>query len=329
MSPQTTLRVHLAEPEEEYDLPALRQALSDRIRLTVGADVPQDPGYHILIAGRPSAEHIRASEKLHTLIIPWAGLPPETRARMRKHRHIAVHNLHFNAPATAEMAIALLLAAAKHLLPIDHALRAGDWRPRHLPNPSMLLDGKSALVLGYGAIGSRVGRMCLAMGMRVLACRRNPEVNSSSPVEQHAHTSLDALLPQADVLQICLPLTPQTEGLIGARELGLLPEGAILVNTSRGDIVEEAALYQALKSGKLAGAGIDVWYRYPQDEAYRATTMPSDYPFQELENVVMSPHRGGGSKESAGRRTAALAELLNAAARGEPVPNKVDLQRGY
>jgi phosphoglycerate dehydrogenase-like enzyme len=103
----------------------------------------------------------------------------------------------------------------------------------------------------------------------------------------------------------------------------------VLINIARGPIVDEAALYNALRGGSLYGAGLDVWYNYPADEQSRSHTAPSYHPFHELDNVVMSPHRAGGSDETERLRMAHLAELLNAAARGEPMPNRVNLQAGY
>jgi phosphoglycerate dehydrogenase-like enzyme len=109
----------------------------------------------------------------------------------------------------------------------------------------------------------------------------------------------------------------------------LLPEGAILVNVARGPIVNESALFHALKVGKLYAAGLDVWYNYPEDEPTRSRTAPSEFPFHGLDNVVMSPHRAGGAMDLDLRRMEALAELLNATRHGEPMPNRVDITLGY
>jgi phosphoglycerate dehydrogenase-like enzyme len=117
--------------------------------------------------------------------------------------------------------------------------------------------------------------------------------------------------------------------LIGAKELGMLQRPSLLVNIGRGAVVEQKALYEALQTGVLHAAGLDVWYTYPPDEEARTHTPPAEFPFHQLDNVVMSPHRGGMTSETEPLRMRYLAKLLNAAARGEPMPNQVDLQRGY
>jgi phosphoglycerate dehydrogenase-like enzyme len=165
--------------------------------------------------------------------------------------------------------------------------------------------------------------------MQVLATRRHPEHPVNAPGEVYPPEVLRSLLPRANALIITLPLTDETCGLIGEEEIGLLPENAIMVNVGRGPIVDQHALYAALKSGYLHSAGIDVWYNYPPDEDSRGNTPPADLPFHELDNVVMSPHRGGGSAEIEIRRMEHLAAFLNLAAEGKPLPNQIDLERGY
>jgi phosphoglycerate dehydrogenase-like enzyme len=164
-----------------------------------------------------------------------------------------------------------------------------------------------------------------------LALRRNVAAPSPTeiPVTLYALSDLARALPQAEAVVVALPLTPATHGLLGAAELALLPRGALLVNVGRGPIVDEQALYEALRIGALGTAGLDVWYTYPADDAARTHTFPSAYPFHELDNVVLSPHRGGLTQESAQRGMAQLASMLNAAARGEPMPNRVDVRAGY
>jgi phosphoglycerate dehydrogenase-like enzyme len=322
------LDVHLAHAPDPDALAHLHALLPPNIRVTTGPERPTPAGYHILVAGRPARDDLTTSPNLHTLVIPFAGLPTATRELMRDFPDIAIHNLHHNAPPTAEMAVALLLAAAKQLVPVDRAFRRHDWRPRYEPVPSRLLAGKTALILGYGAVGTRVGTVCRALGMTVLGVRRRADGTQRNvyPV-----TVLHDLLPRADVLIVALPGTAHTAGLIGADELACLPDGALLVNVGRGDVVDQGALYAALRDGTLFGAGLDVWYTYPPDVEARAHTPPAAVPFHELDNVVLSPHRGGGGGMPAVERLrmTALADLLNRAVRGEPLPHRVDLAAGY
>jgi phosphoglycerate dehydrogenase-like enzyme len=309
----------------------LQSRLIPEICLTIGPDLPKPATFEILVGGRPTRQHLLASPNLRLLVIPYAGLPEVTRQLLHDFPHLAVHNLHHNASLTAEMALALLLAAAKFILPCDQALRRNDWRLRYQPPPALSLHGKTALILGFGHVGQRIGRACAALGMHIIALRRDPGRPTlvDYPVEIHGPEALVGLLPQADVLLIALPATPQTEGLLGAAELSLLPPGAVLVNVGRGPIVDQHALYQALKDRRLRAAGLDVWYHYPSSQAEWQNTPPADVPFHELDNVVLSPHRAGGSSETESLRMEHLAELLNVAARGEPPPNPVDLAAGY
>ena len=318
------LEVYLPRGRPEF-VGLLRAAVEPRVRLHVGKR-PDPASYEVLVAGRPKAEDVSAASALRTVVIPWAGVPPDTLTLMRDFPGIALHNLHHNAAPTAELAVALLLAAAKCIVPLDGALRKHDWRPRYEQTRSVLLCGKTVLVLGYGEIGKRVAAACRALGMQVAGVRRATECTRD---EIHPPDALHELLLRAQAVVVCLPLTAQTEGMLGARELALLPEGALLVNIGRAAIVDEDALYEALTSGRLGAAGLDVWYDYPPDEAARAHTPPSRHPFGELDNVVLSPHRGGLCKETEALRAAALAELLLAAADGAPLSGRVDLDAGY
>ena len=318
------------EEQAAWDL--LYAQLDPQIALITGKELPQPADYQILVNGRPTAEQLDASVALHTLIIPWAGLSVPTGELLRQYPHLAVHNLHYNAVTTAESALMLLMAAAKLILPVERRFREHDWRPRYLsPNPSLMLNGKTALILGYGSIGQHVGKVCRAMGMQVMATRRSLEGSQSDDLHTEIYPAgeLHRLLPQANVLIITLPLTPETDSMIGETELRLLPDQAILVNVGRGPIVDQAALFHALKEGRLHSAGLDVWYHYPPDEESRAHTPPADFPFHELENVVMSPHRGGGALEGDLLRMEHLAQMLNLAAQGQALPNRVEPERGY
>ncbi|MEW6038790.1 MAG: 2-hydroxyacid dehydrogenase [Pseudomonadota bacterium] len=321
------LKVHLNHETEPAHWADLQNRLDPGIRLYSG-ECRSHPDFDILVTGEPTAGELEGNPRLRAVIVPWVGVPLPTLDLMREFPRIALHNLPYNIGPTAEMAVALLLAAAKRIVPYDQRFRRGYWSGEHPEVPgSVMLDGGLALMLGYGRIGRRIAAACRGLGMRVAGVRRNPGTDA----EEHAIADLPGLLPQAAALIVCLPHTHETEGLIGRRELELLPANAILVNVARGAIVEEAALYRTLKARRIYAAGIDVWYCYPSatERKQGLPHPPSAFPFHELDNVVMSPHRAGWSEEKEPARIAELANMLNAAARGEPMPYRVDSRRGY
>jgi phosphoglycerate dehydrogenase-like enzyme len=310
---------------------ALAARLAQGIDFSHGRVVPNPAAYDILIAASPSEELLEASPRLQALIIPFAGLPENTRALLRNYPQISVHNAPYNYVATAETALALMLASAKFVVEGDKHLRRNDWTVRYSDRPQLLLQGRTVLILGYGRIGRYMAPVCRALGMSVIGMRRTlqPEDRTEPGVEIYGVEQLHALLPRADVLLVALPGTPQTTDLIGEKELAALPKDALLVNVGRGSVVDETALYQALVSGKLVAAGLDVWYRYPRTKAERTKTAPSQHPFHRLDNVILSPHRAGWLGREDESRMAFLAEMLNKAASGQPLPNRIDLERGY
>ena len=132
---------------------------------------------------------------------------------------------------------------------------------------------------------------------------------------------LPDLLGHADFLIVTAPLSEETRGIIGAKELARMPAGAYLINVARGPVVEEQALYQALAARRIAGAAIDVWYNYPRDNS--APVLPSDYPFYGLDNVLLSPHVSGVTTETFEARARTAAENLRRLAAGEPLLNVI------
>jgi phosphoglycerate dehydrogenase-like enzyme len=142
---------------------------------------------------------------------------------------------------------------------------------------------------------------------------------------------LHSLLPRCDFLILSLPLTPHTKGILAEKELALLQPHAFVVNIGRGELIDQHALYTALKENRIAGAALDVWYHYPTDIESRSHTAPADEPFGELETVIMSPHKAGGLAvdEVEQERMQALAHLLNDLVQGDVLPKGIDIQAGY
>ena len=202
-----------------------------------------------------------------------------------------VHAPGSNSQAVAEHALMLMLMCAKRALQIDKATRAGDWSMKQLTGNTgnVELAGRTLGVIGVGNIGRRVAKFAGALGMRVLGYDKyvpDDEVRrrGAEPVK-----SLEALLPQADVLTCHTPLTPETKHMINAKTLGLMKKGAIFINTSRGPVQEERALFETLTRGHLAAAGLDVFEEEPT---------PLDTPLLNLPNVVCSSHVAGVTLEA-------------------------------
>jgi phosphoglycerate dehydrogenase-like enzyme len=325
-----SLKVHLYHVDFLKYASEFKSILDPEIILTEGDNIPEDAMYEILVHPTPSKEWLEASPDLKAVVIPWAGIPGKTREILKSYPKISLHNLHHNNYNTAELGFTLLLAAAKHLIPLDQKLRKNDWTPRYAENKAIMLRDRTVLILGFGEIGQALASYCLGLGMKVMATKKHPEeYQGNLNVEIYSSNKLHELLPKSEILLISLPLTEETDGLIGEKEINLMPQGSILINIGRGPIVDQFAFYEALKSGHLHSGGSDVWYTYPDSKKSRTNTPPAEVPFGELENFVLSPHRGGMVQEVDCQRARALASLLNAANRGEPIPNKVNIDAGY
>jgi glyoxylate reductase len=208
---------------------------------------------------------------------------------------------------TADQAWALLLAAARNVARGDQFVRSGAWRKYE---PALLLGadvhGATLGIVGLGAIGSAVARRATGFGMRILYSGRSrkPEAEALTGA---AYRPLDELLAESDFVSLNCALTPETRGLIGARELGLMKPTAILVNTARGGVVDQRALAAALQQGQIAGAGIDVYEKEPVD---------ADDPLLACETAVLVPHLGSATHPTRARMARVAAENIVAGLQG-------------
>ncbi len=206
---------------------------------------------------------------------------------------------------TAELAWGLILALMRRIPAEDRAVRDGRWQT----TVGLGLNGKTLGVLGLGTLGSRAARVGGAFEMQVCAWSANLTAERAAEVGATL-VSKDELLARSDIVSIHLVLGERTRGLIGARELGLMKRTAYLVNTSRGPIVDEAALVRALRDGMIAGAGLDVFDTEP---------LPKDHPFRSLPNTVIAPHLGYVTEETYRIFYGQTVEDIQAFLRGEPV----------
>jgi D-3-phosphoglycerate dehydrogenase len=218
-----------------------------------------------------------------------------------------VHAPGSNSQAVAEHALMLMLVCVKRALTIDRMTRAGDWGGRR-DSQNTELGGKTLGIVGIGNVGRRVATFAGAIGMKVLAYDTYVPADEIRRRGAEPVDSLEALLPQVDVLTCHTPLTPETAHMIDSRRLALMKRGAIYVNTSRGGVQQEEALFEALTRGQLAAAGIDVWEEEPT---------PRDHKLFNLDNVVCSSHVAGVTREASRQASLQVTSEMLRVLRGE------------
>ncbi len=223
--------------------------------------------------------------------------------------------------AIAEYALAALLMLSIPMADADRRLREGDWKYRGaVAAPHDELAGRTLGILGFGRIGRAVAARARAFDMKIHVANRSP-VTQGAADKTFTLAQLDAFWPSADAFVVALPLASETRGIVGAAAFAAMRPNALLVNVGRGATVEERALFDALKTRRIAGAAIDVWYRYPSPE--HPIVHPSDLPFHELPNILMTPHFSGWSTGTIRRRQIAMADNVERRIRGEPCTSVV------
>ena len=218
-----------------------------------------------------------------------------------------------NSPSVAEQALFMMLTLAKRAVEMHSIVKDGKWAHRLGMLPYDLF-GKTVLIIGFGRIGTRTAKRCLAMEMNVLVFDPYKSAAETKAAGCEPVSDLDAALPRADFVSIHCPKTPETVSMFDAARLKRMKETAYLINTARGGIVDEPALYDALVSGKLAGAGLDVFEQEPP---------PSGHSLFELPNVIMAPHVAGVTREAVDRMSVQTARNILSALDGDPIRQNV------
>ncbi len=243
-------------------------------------------------------EIIEAGEKLKVVGRAGAGID-NIDVEAAKEKGVKVLNTpEAPAIAVAELTIGLLLSLARQIPRADSSMKEGRWAKKEFRG--WQLNGKTFGVVGLGHIGEKVARLAKAFGMKILITKRTPPSPEILKELEAEFVPLDELLRRSDVISLHVPLTPQTYHMIGEKEIQLMKDRAFIINTSRGAVVDEKALFNALKSGKLGGAALDVYEMEP----------PKDYSLMKLPNVVCTPHIGAQTVEAQRAASTLLARKI-------------------
>jgi D-3-phosphoglycerate dehydrogenase / 2-oxoglutarate reductase len=218
-----------------------------------------------------------------------------------------------NSPSVAEQALFMMLTLAKRAVEMHSIVKDGNWGYRLGMLPYDLF-GKTVLIVGFGRIGTRTAKRCLAMEMNVLVYDPYKSADEIKAAGCEPVADLDAALPRADFVSIHCPKTSETIAMFNAARLERMKPTAYLINTARGGIIDEPALYEALVSGRLAGAGLDVFEQEPP---------PAGHSLFELPNVIMAPHVAGVTREAVDRMSEQTARNILSALDGNPIRQNV------
>jgi len=292
------------------------QRLRSLGELTLYADRPEDDAEilrrigdsEIVITGGVSisGEVIRSAPNLEMIAV-WAAGYDHVDVAAASDKGVVVSNVtHYAAVSVGEHALALVLAVAKRLGECDKYIREGGYRGA--PFCSMELAGKTFGVVGTGAIGSYVAKLARCFGCRVIAFTKHPSPERAARLGVH-YVSLDDLLGESDIICMCALLTPETEGMIGRREFDMMARRPIFVNVTRGGLVDQAALLDALRTDQIRGAGLDVLAEEPPAE---------DEPLLREERVILTPHNAWVTPEAIANSTRICVDNIVAYLEGAP-----------
>jgi len=286
-------------------------------RVYIGYGIAPD----VLAAGADTLEWVHTGT---------AGVGGSLHPAMRASRVQFTNSAGIHGPPMAETVLAMLLHFFRGLDLAAQGQREGRWHSAPFyrsDTPVRELGGATVGIVGYGGIGREVGTRVRALGASVIGLRRRPSPESPPDGVEILHglgegrnEALGTLLERSDAVVVTAPETPETRGMLGREALARLRPGAVLVNVARGSLVDEEALVEALRSGHLRGAGLDV---------FRAEPLPADSPLWSLPNVVITPHVSGVSRGFWRREVDLILDNLARWRRGEPLRNEVDRDAGY
>jgi phosphoglycerate dehydrogenase-like enzyme len=251
----------------------------------------------VLIGWRPSEEILSKAIKLKLFINLGAGIHHllQLFSDLNKKRNVILINGHGNSYFVAQHVVALLLTLMNKIIPHHEWMRQGNWRTGDDEAASIPLRFKKVGLLGYGAINQRVHRFLSGFDVEFCVLRKHWEKQKlplPKKVKRYEFSQLNQFLKDIDILIIAVPVTSLTKKMIGQNELDFLGPNGLIINVSRGEIVDEESLFNALKENRIQGAAIDVWYNYSPESNKEGKKFPFNFPFHKLNNVILSPHRG-------------------------------------
>lgn len=321
------LRILLSRQAAAQLAAAVREVLGSRAHVLVAPDEPDAALADIAFVSRDvtglSTKHqvlpptqqmydaLLRAKPLQWVHVHSAGADRPVYVALRERGVSVATSSGANAPVVAQSALLGLLALARHWPRLLAAQRRHEWAPLIASGLPRDLHGQTAVVVGWGPVGQEIGRLLQAIGLSLIVVRRT----AASPMpgmRTVADTGLHDVLPAADWLVLACPLTQRTRGLIGARELALLPSHCGIVNVARGEVMDQDALVDALRGQRIAGACLDVFTHEP---------LPADSPLWDLPNVILTPHSAGFSDGNAERVARMFLDNLARWSRGEMLAN--------
>jgi phosphoglycerate dehydrogenase-like enzyme len=264
-----------------------------------------------------SPELLRRCDKLRLLQLLSAGYNRLDMTAIRETAIPVANNGGANAVAVAEHTLALMLAVYRHLPQLWTSVRQRRWQQGVPRSQFREITGKTVGIVGLGRIGREVAKRLSGFGCSLLCYEPNDVAPDVARELRITPVALDRLLQESDIVTLHVPLMPSTQRLIGRRELALMKTDAVLINTCRGPVVDEAALCDALREGRIAGAGLDVLDQEPAD---------AGNPLLEMDNVVVTPHSGAASREGAVRAADFAFANIQRVSRGEPAQSVVSAE---
>ncbi|MGQ0572531.1 MAG: D-2-hydroxyacid dehydrogenase [Armatimonadota bacterium] len=317
----TTSRVILALARTEERYLEMIRAVDARVKVVAAADTERAvlaaPEAEVIMAWQIPQAVMERAGRLRWIHATAAGVDTLLFPAVMDGRVILTSSVGIHTVGLPEHVMALILAFSRRLHVSIRNQMAHRWdRGASIGEE---IEGRVLGVLGLGAIGRALAQRAAGFGMRVIGTKRTPlpipHVDRVFPPD-----GTDEVLREADFLAIILPLTRETRGLIDGRALGVMKRTAVLINVGRGHIIQEAALIEALRTGTITGAGLDVFEREP---------LPADSPLYDMENVIITPHVSGASHAYLDRAIAFFCENLRRYLDGAPMRNVVDPLRGY